>query len=425
MLSATHRPVIEATLPVVAEHLDEITTRFYAGMFAARPELLNGMFSRANQRKGEQPKALARSIAHFASHLVNDPDTPPATMLARVAHKHVSLGVTADQYRIVHEHLFAAIAEVLGEAVTPEVAEAWNEVYWLMADTLVDLEAGLYAQTPARTPGDVWSRWTLSDRIESAPGTWSLLFTPTDPDLPQMPAAPGQYVSVRVPAADGLLQCRQYTLSGAPEATSTRTITVRRDSDGEVSPVLVDGLAVGDSVEISHPCGDLTVETAGTRPLVLATAGIGCTPAAAALDALRASDSRRPVLALHVDRSPEHWALATQMTSALRALPDARLVFWSSRLDETDLPTAGAPFAPEAPGPAPEHRPSVELRHGRMDLAGIPVPEGAQIHLCGPDGFMQDMHRVLVARRVAPEDISMEVFGPDTWTPTARRVVPA
>ena len=49
MLSDTARPVIEATLPVVAAHLDEITPRFYARMFAARPELLDGIFSRANQ----------------------------------------------------------------------------------------------------------------------------------------------------------------------------------------------------------------------------------------------------------------------------------------------------------------------------------------------------------------------------------------
>jgi nitric oxide dioxygenase len=50
-------------------------------------------------------------------------------MLTRIAHKHASLGVAPEQYAVVREHLFTAIADVLGEAVTPEVAAAWDEVY--------------------------------------------------------------------------------------------------------------------------------------------------------------------------------------------------------------------------------------------------------------------------------------------------------
>lgn len=146
MLSDTARPVIEATLPVVAAHLDEITPKFYARMFAARPELLDGIFSRANQRNGTQQKALAGSIASFASHLIEHPDTLPEKVLIRIAHKHTSLGIVEEQYPIVYEHLFAAIVDVLGEAVTEEVAAAWTEVYWLMADALIKIEKGLYAQ---------------------------------------------------------------------------------------------------------------------------------------------------------------------------------------------------------------------------------------------------------------------------------------
>jgi nitric oxide dioxygenase len=62
-------------------------------------------------------------------------------MPARIAHKHVSLGVTSEQYKVVHRHLFAAIGEILGAAVTPEVAAAWDEVYWLLANALISLEA--------------------------------------------------------------------------------------------------------------------------------------------------------------------------------------------------------------------------------------------------------------------------------------------
>jgi hypothetical protein len=73
MLSDKARPVIEATLPLVGSRIGEITPKFYNRLFAAHPELLDGLFSRSNQRSGNQQQALAGSIAAFASHLVNNP----------------------------------------------------------------------------------------------------------------------------------------------------------------------------------------------------------------------------------------------------------------------------------------------------------------------------------------------------------------
>ncbi|MGW9035189.1 globin domain-containing protein, partial [Streptomyces sp. NPDC055721] len=146
MLSEQAAPVIRATLPAVGGALDEITERFYARLFAAHPELLRDVFNRGNQANGEQRKALAGSIAAFAVALLDHPGTRPDLMLSRIAHKHASLGVTAEQYKTVHEHLFAAIVEVLGDAVTPEVAQAWDEVYWLMANALIAVEARLYQE---------------------------------------------------------------------------------------------------------------------------------------------------------------------------------------------------------------------------------------------------------------------------------------
>ena len=53
--------------------------------------------------------------------LVEHPEARPDAMLARIANKHASLGITSDQYKLVHQHLFSAIGDVLGEAVTDEV----------------------------------------------------------------------------------------------------------------------------------------------------------------------------------------------------------------------------------------------------------------------------------------------------------------
>jgi nitric oxide dioxygenase len=104
-LSERSRPLIEATLPIVSEHIGEIAKNFYRHMFAGHPELLDGTFNRGNQAQGTQQEALAGSLAAYASALVSTPDHLPESLLARVAHKHASLGIRLDQYQIVHDNL--------------------------------------------------------------------------------------------------------------------------------------------------------------------------------------------------------------------------------------------------------------------------------------------------------------------------------
>ena len=155
MLSEGSRQVIRATLPAVGAAIGEITPLFYQKLFAAHPQLQRDLFNCGNQKHCDQQRALAASIAGFAT-LQLDPDPQRLrALLTRIAHKHASLGVTADQYQIVHQYLFEAILEVLGEAVTPQVAAAWDELYWAMAEALISIERGLYT-TAGVTPGDVW-----------------------------------------------------------------------------------------------------------------------------------------------------------------------------------------------------------------------------------------------------------------------------
>jgi nitric oxide dioxygenase len=384
MLSEKSRPVIEATIGLVASRIGEITPKFYARMFAARPDLLDGLFSRANQRSGEQQKALAGSIATFASWLLEHPDTLPEPVLARIAHKHVSLGIVEEQYPIVYEHLFAAIVDDLGDAVTPEVAEAWTEVYWLMAHALVALEKGLYSELATTAP---WAPWRVVEKRRAGADAMTFVLEPAD-DTPVTPARPGQYVSVRVELADGLRQVRQYSLS-ADVATDRRVFTTKLDDGGEVSPVLHRSVDVGDVVELSHPCGDVTLDD-GDHPVVLATAGIGCTPAASILRSLVESGSTRRVVVLHADRALDQWALREQMLDDVDRLHDAGLTLW---LEE---PAAGA-------------------RTGFMSLEDVTLPTDATVYLCGPLPFMKSIREQVLAAGVPAQRVRYEVFGPDVW----------
>ncbi len=57
---------VKATVPVLAEHGEAITTRFYQLLFQNHPELKN-IFNQTNQRKGRQPKALANTVMQLLS----------------------------------------------------------------------------------------------------------------------------------------------------------------------------------------------------------------------------------------------------------------------------------------------------------------------------------------------------------------------
>ncbi|AWZ07489.1 MULTISPECIES: globin domain-containing protein [unclassified Streptomyces] len=398
MLSEKSAATVRATLPAVGAAIGDITELFYGKLFAAHPELIRDLFNRGNQNAGLQKQALAGSIAAFATHLVAHPDDRPDVMLNRIAHKHASLGVTREQYPIVHTHLFEAIVEILGEAVTPEVAEAWDEVYWLMANALITIEERLYAEQQVLA-GDVWRDWTVAARVEETADCATFHLTPAD-GAPAPGFKPGQYVSVQVELPDGAHQIRQYSLSSAP-GSPLRSLTVKRvhgpaagGPDGEVSHHLHTRIGTGDTLRVSAPYGDLVLRDSAA-PVVLASAGIGCTPMLSMLEHLADTAHTAPVTVLHADRSPADHALRADHRALTHKLADARAHFWYE--------------ADAEPG---DHE-------GRLDLAAVPVAPGTLAYLCGPLPFMRAAREQLIAKGVAPADVHYEVFGPDLWLASA------
>ncbi|MDO5626918.1 MAG: globin domain-containing protein [Mobilicoccus sp.] len=401
MLSAQSTAVVTATAGVVAEHAVEITSRFYPHMFEAHPELL-GVFNRADQGRGEQAQALAASVVAYAVNLI-DPDAPDFTpVLNRIAHKHVSLGITAEQYTIVGHHLMWAIGDVLGDAVTPEIAAAWDEVYWLFALQLVAEEAKLYAQN-GLDPHQPWRDYRVAERrdevtVDGSPEVVTFVLAPVDGE-PVPPHHPGQYVTVNPTLADGGTQPRQYTISAAPHTDSLQ-ITVRRVREGDEGPAglmsnhLIDECPEGTIIPTSIPCGDVVLDEDSTDPLVLVSAGVGITPMAAIIDDLAARGSSRPVILAHADVS----AATHPMYDAVKAGADT-------------LQTAGSHLWYEDLEGAADR----EAVEGLMNLEYIDIPADATVFMCGPLPFMREARRTLLDKGVSSEKMRYEVFGPDLW----------
>jgi nitric oxide dioxygenase len=311
-----------------------------------------------------------------------------------------------EQYTLVGKYLLEAVATVLGAAVTPQIAAAWEEVYWLFACRLIGLESRIYTRAGVE-PSDPWRQYVVSHRRQEAQDTASFLLTPADGAA--APAYhPGQYVTVAVDLPDGSRQLRQYSLSQAP-GTGALRITVRRvrgadgAPDGLVSSYLHDHIHTGDRLTISAPYGDLTL-TPGDAPLVLISAGVGITPMAAIIEHIAHTQPNRHVVAVHAERSPGRHPLRADIASSGNRLHSFRHLVWY----EQQL---------SAPQPA-SVLDEAEIHTGRIKPDAIPMPAGGEAYLCGPVPFMRDIRANLRHRGIPSERIRCEVFGADSWTST-------
>ncbi|MBA2560899.1 MAG: hemin transporter [Propionibacteriales bacterium] len=394
LLSARSEAVVKATAAVVADHAEQITARFYPRMFGEHPELRQ-VFNQGNQATGEQSRALAASVVAYAVQLI-DPDAPSFDhVMKRIAYKHMSLGIRPEQYTIVGHHLLAAVGEVLGDAVTAEIAGAWDEVYWLFATQLVAEEARLYQQAGV-DPVHPLRPYRVVRRIEETHDVVSLVLEPADGgELPEI--SPGQYVSVFVDLPDGNRQPRQYTVSSTALGTRLQ-ITVSRLTgtngapDGQVSSFLQDQVAIGDVLDVSAPAGDFVVHSSDDS-LLLASAGAGITTVLPIVELIARTQPQRKVIVAHADRTAQDHALRDTVLHVGRQIDDFTAYTWYEAVDGADQ----------------------RSKQGLMDLAEIPLDDDVQVFTCGPLPFMRHVRSTLLARGVPASRIRYEVFGPDLW----------
>lgn len=387
MLSKDQERLIDATAPVVAEHLETITSRFYPLMFSRYPEVAV-LFNAAHQADGAQPQALAGAVLAYVQ-LRREP-ARVRQVLATVVSKHVSLGIRPDQYPIVGECLMAAIGEVLGDAVTAEIADAWGALYEELAGLLIELEDHRYHEFAERKGG--W-RGTRTFRIaatrQESSVIRSFVLAPEDGG-PVADFAPGQYIGVRL-TIDGAPVYRHYSLSASPNGESYR-LSVKREPEGRVSRHLHDGLGVGDRLELLPPAGELTL-VEGDAPLMLISGGVGQTPMLPL--AAQALGQGREVVYLHAAQERAQHAFAEELASLKAAYPD--------------LLTRGIVYERAEAG-------DTEADHvGRLDreLLARYLPAGEpHCYFVGPQGFMTAMDQALAALDVDADHRHYEHFGP-------------
>lgn len=392
MLSKDSLPIIQATLPVVKANGEKITRHFYARMFAHNPELKN-LFNMGNQASGEQALALANAVYGYAANIDKQDMIDP--ILNRIAHKHISLGITPAQYTIVGRHLLGSIKDVLGDAITPEIMAAWDEAYWLMATDLIAREARHY-QSIQWNPGQELDEMEVVEKVQCALDVVSLYLRPKNQQKTKN-FLPGQYISVCLPVAElGLTQLRQYSISNSPLEGVWR-ITVKREHPkngpkGNISNLIHDQISIGSKLLVGPPAGEFVLENQMT-PVVLLSAGIGITPMIAILRDLAVHNSARHIIFAHANAHLEQIPHLDEINREIHSMENAQLNLWLERPNV-----------------------NYDSFSGRMNLAQLKnLPFAADFYICGPMPFIQAQKHWLISAGVCVNKIHYEAFGPDVF----------
>ncbi|KKA30421.1 hypothetical protein TD95_004579 [Thielaviopsis punctulata] len=463
--------LVKSTIPLLRHHGSLITTIFYRSLLTAHPHL-SAIFNSANQTNGRQPRALTHLILAFAEHIHSLSELAP--VLERVAQKHVSLAIAPADYAIVGSFLIQAFTTVLSPRVfTPDIQDAWNAAYAVLAHMLSSREAQLYAAFAPWTGLRPFRILRKVQETRTAPHVYSLYFEPVD-GQPLPSFLPGQYVSLQIPVTGHHLithQTRQYSLSDRPRPEYLR-ITLKKEIDpatgtaGIVSSALVDDYSVSDIVHLSHPAGEFFFDVqqhsnTASVPLVLISAGVGVAPMMSILNTILAESPSPPSsrgTASHRSTSPARDAVSVANSARLQTPTPTRSCSPASRYS-TSASTA-ASTAPTSPSlSAAPVRPitwihgshsdapfDIYIRsiahtrrdfyaaifktepimgdvrgvdfnfEGRVDLAKLTDAElhlghgGTEYMVCGPEGFMYEVRDGLVARGVDRSRVKCELF---------------
>lgn len=166
---------------------------------------------------------------------------------------------------------------------------------------------------------------------------------------------------------------------------------------GLASNHLHDRVPPGSTRRVSAPAGDLFLNEASDRALVLLSGGVGLTPMVRMLDALVDRGVQREVWYGHAALSGRDHAMKDHVRDVAAAHDNVHSVVFY------EFPTA-----------QDEHKEDYD-HSGRITLdwlkGAVPIPE-ADFYFCGPKDFMRALNLGLRALDVPDDRIHFEFFGP-------------
>lgn len=385
MLSQSTIDIVKSTAPLIAQAGPSLTAHFYDRMFDHHPELKD-IFNLTHQDTGRQREALFNAVYGYAANIDNIEVLLP--VVEKIAQKHTSFNITAEQYKIVGTHLLATIDELMSPG--QEVLDAWEEAYGLLATVFINREEEIYQQKEQQTGGWRGTReFKVVEKKQESNVITSFILAPTD-EHAVVDYLPGQYIGIYL-NSDKLenQEIRQYSLSDAPNGKTYR-ISVKREDNGIASNFLHNEVQVGDCIQLAPPAGDFYLNSQPNTPIALISAGVGLTPMLSMLESLK-DTHQSPIYWLHASDNIERHGFREYLDSLTEQTENLNQFVWYKE------GSIGNDFS------------------GLMDLTQIKEQidwKNTEFYLCGPVAFMQHIAKQLINLNVPEEHLNYECFGP-------------
>ncbi len=399
MLDQKTIDTVKSTAPVLKEHSEAIGKRFYELLFTKVPDLYN-LFNQTNQKRGIQQEALAYSVYAAGENIDNLDAIKP--VITRVTEKHRAIGVKAEQYPVVGETLLEAVKDVLGDAATDDIIDAWGKAYNYIADEFIRIEKELYEEAENAPGGWEGFREFVVDKKEKESDLITSFYLKPKDGKPIASFQPGQYLTIKADIpGEKYTHIRHYSLSDSPGQNHYR-ISVKREEASEdnpsgiVSTYLHDDVQEGDVLQFSSPAGDFVVEPMD-KPLVLVSGGIGITPMVSMLKTYVEKSPDRDIYFVHSSRNGDIQPFKDRLSDLAARDDNVDYFVCYDSPSETDMQ---------------ENRFDKE---GHIDLEwldSILPTNDADFYLCGPMPFLESMVGQLNRWNVPKEQVNYEVFNP-------------
>lgn len=268
-LTESQKEIIKASVPVLEQSGELLTSKFYNYMLENYPEV-KPFFNPSNQRTKRQPKILAFALLNYAKNIDNL--APLLGFVKQIVTKHVGLQVKPEHYPIVGNSLLHTMKVLLGDLATDEFLKAWEIAYGNLAQILINAEDEVYVQNK----WDGFKEFEVTRIQKESLDVKSVYFTPADGGDIAVPKR-GQYVTFRWKLPnDNVEQSREYSLSMFPSDNEYR-ISVRHLNGGVISSYIHSNVEVGTKLYVAPPAGQFFYREGSDEMLIFA-GGIGITP---------------------------------------------------------------------------------------------------------------------------------------------------
>jgi len=218
-----------------------------------------------------------------------------------------------------------------------------------------------------------YRQWTVKEVVSVTHDTRKFLLESPPGTFLSVPV--GHHIHIKC-EVEGIHLTRSYTpvknLTTGKSDESQIQLLVKIYKDGTVTPSL-DNLCIGDLIEVSDHTGDFSLSQLGDRSnVVLLAAGTGCTPIFSLLDHILTSTNKiKKITLLYFNKTWQD-------------------VIWKKELNQIQDDRLEVVHVLSED---PDHKPSGRVN---KDLLTPHVEGDIWVGVCGPKGFSEEVHRLLL-----------------------------